>query len=149
MRRHRIWLGAVAGLLALGVAASAATPDQVIAERRAGYKHVGEVFKAMKDGIAAGADVTQFAPGAGEIAAWAKKVPTLFPPGTESGGGTHALPEIWSDTAGFDKLAGDLATQAAKLQTAAASGDKAAFAAQFKATGAVCGQCHRTYRAKL
>lgn len=154
MRLHGIacgaWLGAAAGLVALAaVATYAATPDEVIAERRAGYKHIGEVFKAMKEGVDAGADVTPFAAGAGDVVAWAGKIPTLFPPGTETGGGTHALPPVWDDRPGFEKLAGDLKVEAGKLQQVAASGDKAAFAAQFKATGGVCGQCHRTYRAKL
>jgi cytochrome c556 len=73
----------------------------------------------------------------------------MFPPGTETGGGTHALPTVWSERPEFEKLAADLATQATKLQQVAATGDKAGFAAQFKATGAVCGECHHTYRAKL
>jgi cytochrome c556 len=144
------WLGAATALSVLGaIAAYAATPDEVIAERRAGYKHMGEVFKAMKAGVESGADVAQFATGAGDIVAWATKIPTMFPPGTETGGGTHALPPVWSDRPGFEKLAGQLGTEAGKLQTVAATGDKAAFVAQFKATGAVCGECHRTYRAKL
>jgi cytochrome c556 len=137
-----------AALLVGSVAAWAATTD-VIAERKAGYKHIGEVFKAMKGAVESGGDVAPFAAGAGEIAAWAKRIPTLFPPGTETGGETHALPAVWSQRAEFDALAGKLATEAAKLQTVAASGDKAAFAAQFKATGAVCGECHHTFRAKL
>ena len=145
-----IWLGAAVGLAVLaGAATYAATPDEVIAERRAGYKHMGEAFKAMKDGVESGADVTQFATGAGDIVAWATKIPTMFLPGTETGGGTHALPPVWSDRPGFDKLSGQLKDEATKLQQVAGTGDKAAFAAQFKATGAVCGQCHRTYRAKL
>jgi cytochrome c556 len=143
--------GSVAIALAVvaSMAASAATPDEVIAQRRAGYKHMGEVFKSMKEAVESGAEIASFAAGAGEIVDWSKKIPTLFPPGTETGGGTHALPPIWSDRPGFDKLAGELTTEATKLQKAAASGDKAAFAAQFKATGAVCGECHHTYRAKL
>jgi cytochrome c556 len=103
----------------------------------------------MKTGVESGADVTQFAAGAGEIEAWGKRIPTLFPPGTETGGDTHALPAVWSERPEFDKLSEKLVTEAGLLQKAAASGDKAAFLAQFKATGAVCGECHHTYRAKL
>ena len=147
MRKSGILLGALA--LVAGMAAYAATPDEVIAERRAGYKHIGEVFKAMKEAVDSSADVTPLAAGAGDIVAWSKKIPTMFPPGTETGGGTHALPPVWSERPKFEELAGKLGVEAAKLQTAAASGDKAAFAAQFKATGSVCGECHHTYRAKL
>jgi cytochrome c556 len=144
------WIGVAAAIgVIAAVGAYAATPDEIIADRRAGYKHMGEVFKAIKDGVDSGADPKQFAAGAGEVVAWAQKIPTLFPPGTETGGGTHALPPVWSDRPGFEKLAGNLVTEATKLQQVAATGDKAAFAAQFKATGAVCGECHHTYRAKL
>jgi cytochrome c556 len=135
--------------LMLSIAASAATPAEVIAERKDGYKHIGDVFKAMKGGVESGADVKQYAAGAGDIVAWGKRIPTLFPPGTETGGDTHALPAIWSDKPAFDALSAKLVTEATKLQAVAATGDKAAFLAQFKATGAVCGECHHTYRAKL
>jgi cytochrome c556 len=145
-----IWLGAAAGAAALAaVATYAATPDEIVADRRASFKHQGELFKAMKDGVEAGADVKQFAAGAAYIADWAGKFPTMFPPGTENVGGTHALPPVWDDRPGFEKLAAQLKIEATKLQAVAESGDKAAFAAQFKATGGVCGECHRTYRAKL
>jgi cytochrome c556 len=147
MRNIGVWLGALA--LVAAMAAYAATPDEIIAERRAGYKHIGEVFKGMKEAVDSSADVTPLAAGAGDIVAWSKKIPTMFPLGTETGGGTHALPPVWSDRPGFETLAAKLTVEATKLQTVAGSGDKAAFAAQFKATGAVCGECHRTYRAKL
>jgi cytochrome c556 len=145
-----VWLGAAAAAAVLAaVAAYAATPDEIVADRRASFKHQGELFKAMKDGIESGADVKQFAAGAGYIADWAGKFPAMFPPGTETVGGTHALPPVWDDRPGFEKLAAQLKVEAGKLQQVADSGDKAAFAAQFKATGGVCGECHRTYRAKL
>ncbi len=141
----------LAGALAMGGAAVAvaATPAQVIKERRAGFKHMGENFKAMKHAIDAGADVKPMAARAAEIEAWAKKFPGLFPADTKTGGGTHAKPAIWSDRAGFDKINKELQLQAAKLQQAAQSGDKAAFAAQWKATAKVCGQCHHGYRYKI
>ena len=45
----------LAGLM--GAAALAATPEQIISQRRAGYKHMGENFKAMKDAIDGGANI--------------------------------------------------------------------------------------------
>ncbi len=53
----------------VAVGALAATPEEIVAERRAGFKHIGEVAKSMKEGVGAGADVTPFAAGAGDIAA--------------------------------------------------------------------------------
>ncbi len=153
MQRGRTWTMAamLGGGLALAgsVLALAATPEQIIADRRAGYKHMGENFKAMKDAIDSGADVKPLAAKAAEILTWSRQIPTMFPPGTQTGGGTHAKPDIWSDRAGFDKHATELQDAAAKLEQAAQSGDKEAFAAQWKATGQVCGACHKTYRYRI
>ena len=141
----------LAGGLVLGgtVLAMAAAPEQIIAERRANYKHMGENFKAMKAAIDAGAPVQPLAPKAAEIVAWAKRIPTMFPPGTETGGGTHAKPAVWTERPGFEKDAAALQAEAGKLEQAAQSGDRAAFAAQWKATAHACGTCHETYRYKL
>jgi cytochrome c556 len=142
---------ALAAILALGgtLAVMAATPEQIISERRAGYKHMGQNFKAMKDAIDSGASVELLVPKAAEVVAWAKRIPTLFPPGTETGGGTHAKPAVWTERAGFEKDAAALQAEAEKLEQAAQSGNKAAFAAQWKATAHACGTCHQTYRYKL
>lgn len=148
--RMRLTAALTGGLVLAGtIAALAATPSQIIAERRAGYKHMGQNFKAMKDAIDAGAPVEPLAAKAAEIVTWAKTIPTMFPPGTETGGGTHAKPAIWTDRAGFDKDAAALQAQAEKLEAVAKSGNKAAFAAQWKATAHACGTCHQTYRYKL
>lgn len=147
MRMAAVLAGGLAmGGVTLGLAAS---PGQIIKERRAGFKHMGDDFKAMKQTIDSGADVKPMAARAADILAWAKKFPGMFPPGTETGEGTHAKPAIWSDRAAFEKINMELQQQAAKLEQAAQSGDKAAFAAQWKATGKVCGECHHTYRSKI
>ncbi len=146
----RVALGLVAGLTLAGIGAGfAASPEEIVAERRAGYKKMGENFKTMKDAVDAGADVRPLAANAQVVVDWAKQIPTMFPPGTENVGGTHALPTVWSNKADFDKRSGDLLAAATLLQQRAAAGDKDGFVAQFKATGAVCGGCHHDYRAKL
>ena len=148
--RMRLTAALTGGLVLAGtIAALAATPSQIIAERRAGYKHMGENFKAMKAAIDAGAPVQPLAPKAAEIVAWAKRIPTMFPPGTETGGGTHAKPAVWTERPGFEKDAATLQQEAGRLEQAAQSGDQAAFAAQWKATAHACGACHETYRYKL
>lgn len=138
-------LAVAAALGGLGIAV-ADTPDEAIVARQTGYKHIGDLFGAMKKGIDAGADVSQFAGPAQEIADWGRKIPTLFPDGSQQGHDTHARPEIWSDRPGFDKASADLVVEADKLVKAAQSGDKGAFAEQWKATGGTCGGCHRSYR---
>lgn len=124
------------------------TPDEIIAFRKANYKWMGDTFEDMKKAIAAGADVAPFAPKAADMVAWAHRVPTVFPVGTETGHDTKALPAVWSDHPVFETRAAALATEAAKLSTVAATGDKAAFADQYKTTGAACGACHREFRAR-
>lgn len=147
-----MWRGSAAWVVGLGLLglvagmALAETPDDIIAARQAGYKHIGEIDKAMKAAVNDGSDISGFAGPAREIAAWGRKLVGLFPPGTEQGHETKARPEIWGDRDGFDADAAALVTEADKLATVAATGDKAAFAAQWKAMGGACGTCHRSYR---
>ncbi len=142
---------AIAGGFSVAQAQTPAAPDDIIAARQAGFKHVGDLFNAMKKGIDAGADVTTFAVGAKEIADWGRKIPSMFPKGTETGHDTHAQPTVWTDNATFNTNANNLATEADKLAVAAASGDKAKFAAQWQTTGNTCGSCHanQKFRTRL
>ena len=48
-------------------------------------------------------DVKPFEGAAGGIVSWAKQIPLVFPKGSETGHDTKAMPEIWSDGAGFVK----------------------------------------------
>ena len=75
-------------------------------------------------------------------------IPTLFPKGTETGGDTKALPEVWSDPAGFQKIALALNEAATKLATDAKAGNADEVAADTKLVGEQCGACHKAYRAK-
>jgi cytochrome c556 len=79
---------------------------------------------------------------------WTKVIPTLFPKGTEKGGDTKALPEVWSDPAGFEKIALAATDAATKLAAAAKAGDAEEVAADTKLLGQQCGACHKAYRAK-
>jgi len=169
MHIARVWLGVgLAASLAAGVAGLAraqpattrpeinaplpGTPEEIIAFRQANYKWMGDTFGDMKKVIDAGGDVAPLAAKAADMAAWARRIPGMFPVGTETGGPaghpTKALPAIWTSKSTFDERSVALATQSAKLSTVAATGDKAAFAEQYKAVGATCGACHRDYRAR-
>ncbi len=139
---------ATAAIAILGGLAYAATPDEIIAQRQAGYKHIGDIVDAMKTSVQGGTDVIVYAGPAKEIADWGRKLVGLFPPGTEKGHDTKARPEIWTNRADFDAKAADMVVEADKLSTVAASGDKAGFAAQFKAMGGKCFACHQNYRYK-
>ena len=123
-------------------------PDEIIAGRQAAFDLQGGVMAAMKGAVESGQEVKPLAAGAKGILAWARAIPTMFPVGTERGHNTKAKPEVWSDRAGFEKAAANLATQAEKLAQLADANDKAGFATQFQATGQACGACHRPYRAQ-
>jgi cytochrome c556 len=142
----------LAGLAALaccvaGVAVARAEID-VIGVRKAGMSLQASALGAVNLAVKAGVEVKSFAGAGSAMSAWAKQIPGLFPAGTDKGEDTKALPEIWSDSAGFAKDAAALGTAADKLTAAAKANDKEAFAAALKDVGAACGACHKGYRAK-
>lgn len=142
-------VAATLGMIVLSAVPShSATNDEVIAERRAGYKHMGQIFGEMKTAVEAAAPVSPFESKAQEIVDWARRIPSMFPPGTETGGGTRAKPEIWTERAKFDELSAELVEKATALKARAAANDVTGFSDAWKATGQVCGSCHRAYRAR-
>ena len=66
-----------------------------------------------------------------------------FGPGTEGG---KAKPEIWSEKAKFDELAGNYVTEAGKLAAAAKTGDLAQLKAAFGPAAQTCKACHDAFR---
>ena len=147
----RIALRAIIVLAAMGVASlGAAKADGLdpIAVRQAGLALNGGDFAFIRAVVKDKGDVKQLDVPAKAIAKWAAVIPTLLPKGTEKGGDTKALPEIWSDPAGFQKLALSLGTAATKLATDAKAGDADAVTADTKLLGEQCGACHKNYRAK-
>jgi cytochrome c556 len=143
-------LGGLAAMGGLAHAADTVTakPDDVIASRQAGFDLVQGVLSAMKDSVVSSESVKPLSDGAKGLVSWGQVIPLQFPAGTETGHKTKAKPDIWSDNAGFQKAAANFVAAAQKLQTLADADDKAGFAEQFKATGAACGACHRTFRAR-
>jgi cytochrome c556 len=119
-----------------------------IAVRQAAFSLNNGDFAFIRSVVAAKGDVKPLEVPASAIAKWAAVIPTMFPKGTETGGNTKALPEIWSDQAGFQKIALALGSAATKLATDAKAGDAEAVAADTKALGEQCGACHKAYRAK-
>jgi cytochrome c556 len=143
----------LAGLAALaccvaGVAIARAEVD-VIAIHKAGMDLQGAALGAANQALKAGVDVKSLANTGSAIAAWAKQIPSVYPPEANKGEPfTKALPLIWTDNAGFTKAAANLGAAADKLTAAAKAEDKAAFADALKEVGEACGACHKTYRAK-
>jgi cytochrome c556 len=137
----------MAGMLAPAARADAGS-DAIITGRQAGYDLLSAHAGAFKRAVEGGEAVKPLADAAKAIGAWGRAIPGLFPPGTDTGHNTKALPAVWSDRAGFEKSAAALVAASDKLVIAANADDKAAFADGFKEMSAACGACHKTYRAK-
>jgi cytochrome c556 len=119
-----------------------------IALRQAGMALQNGDFAFIRSVVAAKGDVKPLEVPARAIIKWAAVIPSVFPKGTETGGNTKALPEIWSDPAGFQKISLALGDAATKLAAAAKAGDADEVAADTKLMGEQCGACHKAYRAK-
>ena len=149
----RFTLAACAGLLGVCLGSWAVAQQSpgfdVIVTRQNGQDLVYAVTSDMKRAVAAKEEVKPYEDGAKAISSWAKQFPTLFPPGSDKGHDTKALPAIWSDRAGFEKAAATLSDAAAKLAVYAKANDKVAFADQFETMTKACAACHRAYRAKM
>jgi cytochrome c556 len=131
-----------------GLGAARADDLDVIAVRQAGYALQGGDFAYIRAVVKEKGDVKPLEVPARAIAKWTSVIRTLFPKGSETGHDTKALPEIWSDPAGFQKIALAANEAANKLAAAAKAGDADEVAADTKLLGEQCGACHKAYRAK-
>jgi cytochrome c556 len=136
---------------ALLAAGPAPAPQAAIAARQAGFKKMGGAMKTLGDQLKSGApDKNVMVAATRTIALNAREQPKLFPTGSGPGAGakTDALANIWTERAAFDTSANKLIAESTKLFAVANGGDPAAIQAQMKITGAVCGGCHRQFRAE-
>jgi cytochrome c556 len=148
---RQIVLGAavtLASISSAGFDVAKADGLEPIAVRQAVMSLQGGDFAYIKAILAEKGDVKPLEVPAKAIIKSTAVIPTLFPKGTESGGDTRALPAIWSDPAGFQKIAAAAADAATKLAAAAKAGDVDEVAADTKLLGEQCGACHKGYRAK-
>jgi cytochrome c556 len=133
--------------VALTGAAHAAGPD-VIATRQAGQDLMAGDYAGIRAVVAQKGDVKSLEKPALAMVNWMKVFPALFPPGSDTGHNTKALPAVWSDSAGFQKAADDFIAAADKLTDLAKAGDAAGVASQVKLVGDACSACHKNYRAR-
>lgn len=126
--------------------AAALTPQQIVAARQAAFHMSGAAMGNMKAAIDQGGDVSRQAYAARGVARWARALPAMFPDSTRTVTPTRARPEIFANRADFEAKAAAYAEAATRLAEVAQSGDREAFAAQFRATGATCAACHELYQ---
>ncbi len=145
--RKTLALAAALAVAASGLAVAQTGPNP-IETRQVAFALLGGNYAGIRAVATAKGDVKTLEGPAKAIARYAAIIPTLFPAGTQTGNGTKALPEIWSDNAGFQKAAAGLGEAAAQLAKVANAGDAAGVDAAIKAVGDACGACHRTFRAR-
>jgi cytochrome c556 len=158
----RIWAAATLAAALAGCAADVAeggsgapaasdapAPAQIVAARQAAFHLSGAAMGNMKAAIERGAEPRSQAYAARGVMRWARALPTLFPEATRTITPSRARPEIWANKVDFEAKAAAYAEAAAALAAAAESGDKAAFAAQHRATAAACSACHDLYQVPL
>ena len=75
-----------------------------------------------------------------------KKLPTLFPENSKTGGKTEALPSIWQNKAKFEGIYAKLDKDAAAAL--AAIKDEASFKAEYPKVLGNCKACHDDFREK-
>jgi cytochrome c556 len=145
MRGKVVLFGTVV-LATIGIAR--ADTLNVIELRQAGQDLLAADFAGIRAVVAAKGDVKTLENPAKALARWMRVFPSTFPPGSDTGNNTKALPVIWTDMAGFQKDANNMSDAADKLAQLAKAGDADGVATQIKAVGDACGACHRAYRAK-
>jgi cytochrome c556 len=142
-----MWMAAIVVAAVAGTTAAVAQPN-VIAERRAGLKRMGEHMEAMKPISDSRGDPRPTVARIDDMIAWFRDMPAKFPAGSGTGD-TRALPAIWQEWPRFEQANQTLLGQLGTLRTAAASGDAAAFQTAYQATGPqFCGSCHRPFRGR-
>lgn len=139
----------VAALGTVGATASMAG-DDAIEYRQSVFKAIGGHMTAIATIVKTDAgDVKDVAAHANAMAAMAAITPSIFPEGSgPMDGTTRAKAEIWDKPAEFKAVLDAFKTEADKLVTAAASGDKREIGKQLGALGKNgCKACHDGYRA--
>jgi cytochrome c556 len=127
--------------------------EAVLKDREAFMKGQGKDIGSVKSYIDGKGDLAQAEAGAAKLTESTKKIPDMFPPGTDgtdTEGKYATKPAIWSDWNKFLEVQKTAATKADALLAAVKSGDKAAIQTAFGDLGKNgCGACHETFRETL
>jgi len=145
--KNKLALTALVVIAATGQAVAQGAPSP-IEIRQTAFDLMSGDFGGINAVVAAKGDTKPLEARAKAIARYAALIPALFPPGSNVGENTKALPEVWSDRAGFEKAAANLGAAASKLADSAKGGDLELVAVDVKAVSGACGACHKEYRAK-
>lgn len=147
-------MGAMATALLASTAAHAQMkPEDMVEARKAGYQFMAWNMGKIKAQVIDGKepfDQAKVAAAANAIAGIANSgMGALYAPGTDKGTGwkeTRLKSEFFAQPDKVREVGMNFVQQANKLQEVAASGDKAAVAAQFGEVGKACKACHENFR---
>ena len=127
--------------------------ETVLKDRQATMKEQGKDAGAVKAYLDGKGDLAQAKAGAANLTQTTKKIPELFPPGTDGPNPTGdyvAKPVIWTEWNKFLDAQKAAASKADALLVAVNGGDKTAIEAAFNDLGKNgCGACHTTFREKI
>ena len=134
--------------LLLAATSSADDAPSLVKYRQSVMKSIGAHMSAMS--LVVKKKVSQrgqLAAHAEAIHALAGGIPSLFPAGTGPDKvKTEALPSVWRQPQNFRTAAQTLERETATLVALARGNDAKNFDAQFAKVGAVCNDCHKTFR---
>jgi cytochrome c556 len=139
----------VVGAAVIACAVQAATPAETQKARHEHYEKLGDAFKAVRDQSNAGSpDFAALQKAANTVQEASVNQQQWFPKGSgPEAGKTRALPEIWTDTAGFAAAMKMFEERAPALAAAAQSKDVDAVKKAFREVGGSCKNCHDKFRA--
>lgn len=150
----RAWVMAAVAAAGVGVAGVALAQADVVAERRAGFRQMGQHMEAIAAVVQSRGDQRQIAARVDQMVPFYQRLPNLVPAasltppvpqGTQEGQ-SRALAAIDANRADFAQKNQAMLTQLAALKTAAEAGNVTADV--LRTTGATCGACHQQYRAR-
>lgn len=133
-RRGLLFIAALA-LASFGIGAAHAQGFDPIETRRAGQDLMNTDFAGIRAVVVLHGNIKELESPAAALARWMGQYSGLFPPGSDKGRDTKALPTIWSDPAGFHEATPHFILAANKLAMLAKAGDAAAVPAQVRAVG--------------
>jgi cytochrome c556 len=149
------WFGTAVAIGIAGLASIALAQDKetVLKNRQATMKEQGKDLGAVKAFLDGKGDLAQAKAGAANLTQTTKKIPELFPPGTDGPNPTGdyvAKPVIWIEWNKFLDAQKAAVSKADALLVAVNGGDKTAIEAAFNDLGKNgCGACHTTFREKI
>lgn len=140
----RVFATALISIIFTTIFAGVAVNADIITDRKAGFKKNAASMKIMAAALSK-ADYDAIINEAKSISAWAQKIPSQFPEGSDIGE-TKARAEIWFDFDDFETHAKSNQTAAEELITAVKSRDQSAIMAGLKNLGSSCKACHINYK---